>query len=204
MNKKSLTFNELLGLIIAAVLFFFLIIYPGSNLYASFTKQEYINSYNKLVDLIENSDLKEESTDLMMDFGTAIIAFPKESKEINFKKTSGGVVGSAGRVSETPESIPKPTICEDKACICLCKDFKRESPNYKFVCKKTNCNSLDDLDFFDMKNMRTNKIDSSSIYAVGGGIIITRVDKEVKSRAIYIKKNDKIAICLEYPCIEEK
>lgn len=205
-KKKGMTFNEFLGLIIALTLLFFLIIYPGSKLYASFTKQQYVNSYNKLVDLVENSDLEEESTDLIMDFGTAIIAFPKESQQINFKETIVSTIAPAPP-SELESSIPKPAICEDKACICLCKNFEVKEPNYKFVCEKKICNSFDDLDFLDMKDMRINEIKlgaTSSIHDIEGGILITRLSKEVKSRTIYIQKTDKIAMCLEYPCIEEK
>ena len=87
MNKKSMTFNEFLGLVIAIALVFTFIIYPGSKLYAAFTKQEYINSYNKLTATIVdigNSEKKTDSTstDLIMDENTAIIAFPKDSNGI--------------------------------------------------------------------------------------------------------------------------
>ena len=53
-NKKSMAFNEFLGLVLALTLLFVFIIYPGSKLYSAYSKQQYTNSYNNLVATIEN------------------------------------------------------------------------------------------------------------------------------------------------------
>src|SRR3989344_4929790 len=187
MNKKSMTFNEFLGLVIAIALVFTFIIYPGSKLYAAFTKQEYINSYNKLTATIVdigNSEKKTDSTstDLIMDENTAIIAFPKDSNGIEFQKSIVGTIGTGGASSRILESIPKPDTCKDKACICLCQNFKEV--DYKLVCEKNICNSLDNLDFFSMENMRIKDIGSVgggwsfSLIDIKGGILLTRFIKE--------------------------
>ena len=77
-NKKSMAFNEFLGLVLALTLLFVFIIYPGSKLYSAYSKQQYTNSYNNLVATIENiadSELNEDSTDLIMEDDTAIVIF---------------------------------------------------------------------------------------------------------------------------------
>ena len=207
-KKKCLAFNEFLGLIIALALLFFLIIYPGSKIYSSFTKQQYVNSYNKLVVTIEDMEKIGTSTDLIMDKNTAIIAFPKDSEEIGFKKSTTIASGTGGASSTIEESIPKPEICKDKACICLCQNFKEI--DYKLVCEKNICNNFDNLDFFSMEDMRSNDISdvgtgwASSLIDIKGGILITRLVKEPKLRTVYIQKLEKVAICLESPCIENE
>ena len=206
MNKKSLTFNELLGLIIAAVLFFFLIMYPGSKLYAAFTKQEYINSYNKLtatiVDIGKSEKTKDStSTDLVMEEGSGIFAIGKSDK----------VYISFG---ESLHYFEKPVQCEkDKSCICLCNKGMKQDRE-KITCNDYICKSIENIDFGGLTNKQL-KLDPrvSTGYESKGGLMFGRGKMGIlipfvrsKINTVYIQKIDNnIVFCFEKsPCIEEK
>lgn len=211
MNKKSMTFNEFLGLIIALTLLFFLIIYPGSKIYASFSKQQYVNSYNKLVATIENiadSDLTEDSTDLILDENEKILFFNKDSNQIILKKTK------SGGGTPAPGAIPLPDVeftniyqkleieeCKERSCICLCKDCKADDKDITFT-NIGNCKAINGI--FDVTETGIVQMkEFSGSITIEGGFFLRRIGP--KSRTVYIeKKNNNIGVCFQKPCIEEK
>jgi len=209
-NKKSMAFNEFLGLVLALTLLFVFIIYPGSKLYSAYSKQQYTNSYNNLVATIENiadSELNEDSTDLIMEDDTAIVIFKKNADEIK--------IDYAGAF---PYFLKRMNECEkEKACICLCKktqDLEKGEKKCEGICKTL------DGDFINWLNPRQLGIGNigelerykdianiEEFKAVEGGFFYSRRDfpKSPQAKIIYIEEyNDFISICFDKPCINDE
>ena len=208
-----MTFNEFLGLVIALVLLYFLIIVPSVKYFNLYGKQQYINSYNNLnnkVNDIANSELEESSDVLAMNEKSYIAFFSKEAGKIEFSYFSGeyDITDPTGYTITKEFILNKPINeqCNNKACSCLCTEYEeKEAVNYlgrpaaEIICKKQICNSFEDIDF-------SNSIDGSSISTIisNGGFIIENKLTNIpnpKSGTVYIKKEDKLLrICRNNNC----
>lgn len=209
-NKKSMVLNEFLSLVIAVILLFFI-----SSIFWKYCdiaeKQRYLNSYNNLVEKIENiadSDITEDSTDLLMGDNEKILFFNKDANSIiiNRPGSSEGTPAPGALPLETKEFYhiyQKPDVeeCKEKNCICLCKSCKSDDKGVIFK-NIGNCQGID-ADFVVTEMGIVQMREFSGPITVKGGFFLRRMESRL--RTVYIeKKNDKIGVCFQKPCIENE
>lgn len=207
-NKKSMTLVEFCCLIIAIIL---LVTFTGfgSKIYAAFAKQQYINSYNNLVDKIENvvnSELEEDSNILVLDENEKILFFNKDKNEVILKRIGSLGTPAPGQPSPKSEEFTntyqKPNVEEcKKSCICLCKECKADDKDVIFN-NIGNCKEIDgNFVVTETGIVQMNEFKGS--ITVEGGFFLRRIGP--KSRTVYIEKKDKdIGVCFQKPCIKSK
>ncbi len=150
MLKKKATlipFESLIRLIIIGILILSLISCVTKKIYPAVFGSKASDSYNNLVNLIENIEYDSpQPHNLYLDEDNAILFFTKDSQKIEFE----GKEPKYGKLT-LKSSFNRPDNCKkDKACICLCKEFK-EGKNNLFEClSKTKCDKFETINFLDI------------------------------------------------------
>lgn len=192
MNKKAITLPyEFLVRLIIALLMVFTAIWVGRCLLSPTGEGQ--DSYLDLVNLVSSiQDQELKSMPLVMDKGTAIFAFSKDSDQIG--------IGGKGLITGQYKDamiIKRPIACEKgKICICLCrKGWQRNDVlafPHEMSCKETFfCNSLENIELIDTFPLKDLGIETKAFYylfTINGGLVFERYDKTLVDDAAHLAK----------------
>jgi len=195
-SKKAIVLGFLIKMVFAIVMIVTLAITLRSCFKLVDSEKDSFHSLSDLTENIKSGEYKAST--LKIEKQTALLGFSKDSEKIEL-------------LTEIPKILNRPPECDsNKACLCLCKNFKPQ--HQELTCDESGyplCKSFDTIDFPSELKGDVFAAEYSKSYNFKGGFIYSRAfylpGSDIGVKSIFVERySDLVSICFDYPCIIEE